>query len=172
MKLIFIDRPTDRPTISTRAHVWTAKEKSDKLYEVMKIGPDYYKFKSVTEAEVVEQSDHGGCVVCEQRFYAEPNPLAYPSCRTCNNRPSFHHGRCCPEKLRQRERKGERDRLLRKWGEESQESQSSRPMEQDAEVVNFGPQFTNQYSETEETQEESPERPARRRRVDVCEQED
>ena len=118
----------------------------------MKIDPNYCKLRSVTEAEIVEQCDLGGCEVCEERFYSEPAPLIYPDCRTCSDKPSCHHGRCCPERHRQRKK----ERKFR-------ESQSPRPIE-DTEAVSYGPPNQHDVDETE-TREESLERPVTKRRV-------
>ena len=60
----------------------TVKQKNDKMFQVMKIDPNYSKFRSVTETEIVKQFDLGGCEVCGERHYGEPVPLQYPDCRT------------------------------------------------------------------------------------------
>ena len=75
----------------------TVKQNNDKMFQVMKIDPNYSKIRSVTETEIVKQFDLGGCEVCGERHYGEPVPLQYPDCRTCSDKPSHHHGRCCPE---------------------------------------------------------------------------
>ena len=38
------------------------------------------------------------CEVCHTRKPTEPWPFFWPYCRTCGDKPSYHHGRCCPKR--------------------------------------------------------------------------
>jgi len=44
------------------------------------------------------------CSICQ-----EPARAPYPSCYYCNERPSYHHGGCCPSRWTGRNRQGGRD---------------------------------------------------------------
>jgi len=38
------------------------------------------------------------CEICHTRKPREPWPFSFPGCTTCGDRPSYHHGRCCPKR--------------------------------------------------------------------------
>ena len=78
--------------------LYKAKKKNYKLFHIMNIDPNHSKFRKVTERDVVIGFDSGGCSECGLRFHGEPNPLCFPSCRLCDDKPCYHHGRCCPKR--------------------------------------------------------------------------
>ena len=46
------------------------------------------------EGQAIEPSDNQGCEYCREPCH----PFPYPDCWYCKAAPSYHHGRCCPEK--------------------------------------------------------------------------
>ena len=90
----------DRDTVLTKEVCLTClnvvRKANHRLFEVVKIDPNHHRMRTLTEKEIRLSLDQGGCEVCGERHYAEPNPLMYADCWTCDQRPCFHHGRCCP----------------------------------------------------------------------------
>ena len=90
----------DHDTILTKEVCLTClgvvRRANQRLCQVVKIDPNHSKMRILSEEEIRKSLDLGGCEVCGERHYGEPNPLMYPDCRTCDQRPTYHHGRCCP----------------------------------------------------------------------------
>ena len=75
----------------------TTRKANQRLFEVVKIDPNHHRMRVLSEREIRMAWDQGGCHVCGERHYAEPNPLMYADCMACSHRPCFHHARCCPK---------------------------------------------------------------------------
>ena len=131
------------------------KQRNDNLFRMMKADPENLSFRSLNGTEIVNHFDMGGCEVCGARYHGEPAPLRYPDCRTCTEKPSCHHGRCCP-----RQPHGHRQANMfrispSRYG-------SSRPS-QEMEAVSS--ETTQHEADEAETQDAPLERPARRKIV-------
>ena len=42
-----------------------------------------------------EPVDNYGCEIC--RWWSNGSPFPFPNCIYCGERPTYHHGRCCPQ---------------------------------------------------------------------------
>eukprot|EP00928_Gymnodinium_smaydae_P057239 TRINITY_DN40507_c0_g1_i2.p1 TRINITY_DN40507_c0_g1~~TRINITY_DN40507_c0_g1_i2.p1 ORF type:complete len:158 (-),score=18.93 TRINITY_DN40507_c0_g1_i2:526-999(-) len=54
----------------------------------------------VAEAVLSQELDNGRCTECKEDLPFESHPLRFEDgCLYCDQKPAFHHGRCCPERL-------------------------------------------------------------------------